>query len=249
MAEDSKVKKRKKTSFHVEGVTLNTGIGLGYAFLHPGFQAHLAKNRRHLPKPKTQEELALLHQALANLADEIQTLINQQALAPSATQTYHITPSLASNDILEVYLMLAQDSSWHRQLIGKVNAGTPAIDAVDQTLHSISEKLKAKGKNSLWQERISDFEDLSIRLKRHLSSSKEVSHTSKDNSAIIVIADRIGPAELLDYDRSRLADLILVEQSQTSHVAIVARSLGIPVVGGINKTIHKTYINKYIVMN
>ncbi|MBM3632485.1 MAG: phosphoenolpyruvate--protein phosphotransferase [Alphaproteobacteria bacterium] len=249
MVKDSKVKKKKKTSFQVDGVTLNTGIGLGYAFLHPGFQSHLATNRRPLPQPKTQEELAQLHQALANLADEIQSLIDQQALASLATQTYHIPPSLASRDILDVYLMLAKDPHWHRQLIDKVNSGTSALDAVDQTLQSISEKLKTKKKNSLWQERISDFEDLSTRLKRHLSPSREVSKTSKDNSAIIVIADRIGPAELLDYDRSRLAGLILVEQSQTSHVAIVARSLGIPVVGGMNKSIHKINSGDYILVD
>lgn len=249
MVEDSKAKKRKKTSFQVDGVTLNTGIGLGYAFLHPGFQAHLATNRRPLPPPKTQEELAQLHQALANLANEIQNLIDQQTLTSLASQTYHISPSVASRDILDVYLMLAQDPSWHRQLIDKVNSGTAATDAVDQTLQSIVEKLNAKDKNPLWQERISDFEDLSTRLKRHLGPSRETSKTSKDNSAIIVIADRIGPAELLDYDRSRLAGLILVEQSQTSHVAIVARSLGIPVVGGMNKAIHKINSGDYILID
>jgi phosphotransferase system enzyme I (PtsP) len=48
---------------------------------------------------------------------------------------------------------------------------------------------------------------------------------------MIVIARDMGPAELLDYDRTRLRGLVLEEGSALSHVAIVARALDIPVVG------------------
>ena len=41
----------------------------------------------------------------------------------------------------------------------------------------------------------------------------------------------MGPAELLDYDRSKIRGVILEEGGKTSHVAIVARALGIPAVG------------------
>ena len=43
----------------------------------------------------------------------------------------------------------------------------------------------------------------------------------------------MGPAALLDYDRSRLRGLVLEEGGPTSHVAIVARALGIPAVGEV----------------
>jgi phosphotransferase system enzyme I (PtsP) len=44
----------------------------------------------------------------------------------------------------------------------------------------------------------------------------------------------MGPAELLDYDRTKLRGLILEEGSPTSHVAIVARALDIPLIGRID---------------
>ena len=47
------------------------------------------------------------------------------------------------------------------------------------------------------------------------------------------MARSLGPAELLDYDRSRLRGVILEEGSPTSHVAIVARALDIPMVGRV----------------
>ena len=43
----------------------------------------------------------------------------------------------------------------------------------------------------------------------------------------------MGPAALLEYDRKRLRGLVLEEGGPNSHVAIVARALGIPAVGEI----------------
>ena len=44
----------------------------------------------------------------------------------------------------------------------------------------------------------------------------------------------MGPAELLDYDREQLRGLVLEEVGPTSHVAIVARALGIATVGQLD---------------
>ena len=49
----------------------------------------------------------------------------------------------------------------------------------------------------------------------------------------ILVARSMGPAALLDYDRKRLRGLILEEGGPNSHVAIVARALGIAAVGEI----------------
>jgi phosphotransferase system enzyme I (PtsP) len=50
---------------------------------------------------------------------------------------------------------------------------------------------------------------------------------------MVVVARTMGPAELLDYQRGQLNGLVLEEGSPTSHVAIVARALDIPVVGHV----------------
>ena len=49
----------------------------------------------------------------------------------------------------------------------------------------------------------------------------------------ILVARSMGPAALLDYDRNRLRGLVLEESGPNSHVAIVARALGLPAVGKI----------------
>ena len=47
----------------------------------------------------------------------------------------------------------------------------------------------------------------------------------------------MGPAELLDYDRERVRGLVLEEVGATSHVAIVARALGIATVGQLDDVV------------
>src|SRR5215211_7307933 len=49
----------------------------------------------------------------------------------------------------------------------------------------------------------------------------------------VLIARNLGPAELLEYDRRRLKAVVLEEGSLTAHVTIVARAMGVPVVGRI----------------
>jgi phosphotransferase system enzyme I (PtsP) len=53
----------------------------------------------------------------------------------------------------------------------------------------------------------------------------------------IIVARNMGPAELLDYDRSRLRGLALEEAGPTSHVTIVARALGIATVGQLDDVV------------
>ncbi len=47
----------------------------------------------------------------------------------------------------------------------------------------------------------------------------------------MLIARSLGPADLLEYDRTKLSGLLLEEGSPASHAAIVARALDIPCVG------------------
>jgi len=51
------------------------------------------------------------------------------------------------------------------------------------------------------------------------------------------VARAMGPAALLDYDRKKLRGLVLEDGGASSHVAIVARAIGIPMVGDVTNVI------------
>jgi phosphotransferase system enzyme I (PtsP) len=212
-----------------EGVSLNIGVGLGKAVLHQSYEPSSAREEDVVPKNHVKAELDNLNQAFIHLNDEINELIADRfTSSKKPTRRKHESES---KDILETYRLLANDPAWKGKLIHMVESGMSPLEAVDESLNVIRETFNAKGKDTIWQQRIGDFEDLAARLKRHISKEAKPTAIDVSDSPIIVVADRIGPAELLDYDRDRLAGLVLVEHSQTSHVAIVARSLDIPVVG------------------
>jgi phosphotransferase system enzyme I (PtsP) len=54
----------------------------------------------------------------------------------------------------------------------------------------------------------------------------------------VLIARNLGPAELLEYDRRRLKAVVLEEGSLTAHMTIVARAMGVPVVGRLSDVRH-----------
>jgi phosphotransferase system enzyme I (PtsP) len=86
--------------------------------------------------------------------------------------------------------------------------------------------------DTYWRERQRDLDDLSDRLLRVLAGRLK---SSEDDTGMpadaILVARTMGPAELLDYDRSRLRGLVVEDGSSQSHVAVVAKALGIAAIG------------------
>jgi phosphotransferase system enzyme I (PtsP) len=85
----------------------------------------------------------------------------------------------------------------------------------------------------LLADRMHDLEDLSNRLLRIVSGQMGTAAQLGLRQDTILIARNLGPAELLEYDRRRLKGVILEEGSLTAHVTIVARAMGVPVLGRV----------------
>jgi phosphotransferase system enzyme I (PtsP) len=90
----------------------------------------------------------------------------------------------------------------------------------------------------LLQERMHDLEDLSNRLLRIVSGRMGTAAQTGLSHDTILIARNLGPAELLEYDRRRLKAVLLEEGSLTAHMTIVARAMGVPVVGRLSDIRH-----------
>ena len=81
------------------------------------------------------------------------------------------------------------------------------------------------------RDRLHDLDDLANRLLHQLTGQSYVADRDSVPDNAIIVARTMGPAALLDYDRAKLRGLVLEEGGPTSHVAIVARALGIAAVG------------------
>ena len=85
----------------------------------------------------------------------------------------------------------------------------------------------------LLQDRMHDLDDLANRLLRIVSGQLGTAAQAGLPQDAVLIARNLGPAELLEYDRRKLKGVILEEGSLTAHVTIVARAMGVPMIGRI----------------
>ena len=84
------------------------------------------------------------------------------------------------------------------------------------------------------RDRLHDFDDLANRLLRVLMGRPHGPFASDLPEDAIIVARHMGPAELLDYEPGRVRGLVLEDAGANSHVAIVARALGIATAGQLD---------------
>jgi phosphotransferase system enzyme I (PtsP) len=129
--------------------------------------------------------------------------------------------------------MFAHDQGWLRRMREAVTSGLTAEAAVER-VQSDNRARMLRQTDPYLRERLHDLDDLANRLLHRLVGRNLVAERAHLPENAILVARSMGPAALLDYDRSRLRGLVLEEGGPTSHIAIVARALGIPAVGEVS---------------
>src|SRR5262249_56567067 len=135
-------------------------------------------------------------------------------------------------EVLEAYRMFAHDRGWLRRMKEAIKRGMTAEAAVGRVQNDTRARMLRQA-DSYWHERLRDLDELSDRLLRILAGRPR-SHAAVAANLphdTILVARSMGPADLLDYDRSRLRGLVIEETGGQSHVAIVAKALGIAAIG------------------
>jgi phosphotransferase system enzyme I (PtsP) len=140
-------------------------------------------------------------------------------------------------EILETYRMFAYDEGWSRRINEAIDSGLTAEAAIER----VQQRTRARMleiDDPLLQERMHDLEDLSGRLLRIVSGRMGTAAQTGLTHDAVLIARNLGPADILEYDRRRLKAVLLEEGSLTSHMTIVARAIGVPVIGRLNDIRH-----------
>lgn len=196
----------------LSGAAINGGLAMGLAVIHrPQITV------REVLAEDVDGELERLNKAVVDLHAAIDRMLALPALAGMGE----------SREIMEAYRMFAEDRGWLERLRDAVRNGLTAEAAVEQV--QSDNRARMNHLTDLYiRDRLLDLEDLTNRLLQHLTGAVADGGALPDD--VVLVARSLGPAELLDYDRSRLRALILEEGSPTSHVSIVARAFDIPVV-------------------
>ncbi|WDR01383.1 phosphoenolpyruvate-utilizing N-terminal domain-containing protein [Devosia algicola] len=196
------------------GVSFTDGIALGTVVLHDPrvvVTNFIAED--------TDQETERLTSALERMRVSIDAMLDRGDMQPSSDH----------REILETYRMFANDRGWVNRLTEAIENGLSAEAAVERVQNDTRARM-LRQTDPYIRDRLHDLDDLANRLLRILTGDHQGLGRNLPDNAILV-ARNMGPAELLEYDRTKLRGIVLEEGGATAHVAIVARSLGIVAVG------------------
>ena len=199
----------------LKGSVFADGIALGVVILH-----EVPVTPEHLLNDDVVAEEKRLLDAISSLREQIDQMFEGQHGLAGPTF-----------DVLETYRMFAHDRGWTRNLVEAVRNGLTAEAAVERVRNEQRARMNS-ARDAYMRERLHDLEDLANRLLRVLAGKNTAQRAIPENS--ILVARDLGPADLLEYDRTRLKGILLEEGSSSNHAAIVARALQIPCVGRLS---------------
>ena len=204
---------RRPRSF--EGVSFSDGVALGQVVLHDPRVVVV-----NFIAEDTEAELGRLASALSTMRVSIDNMLSHGDMQ-------HISDH---REILESYRMFAHDRGWVDRLTEAINNGLTAEAAVERVQNDTRARMM-RSTDPYIKDRLHDLDDLANRLLRILTGDGRAMGVKELPENAILVARNMGPAELLEYDRARLRGVVLEEGGQTSHVAIIAKSLGLVAVG------------------
>lgn len=193
---------RSQIALLLRGTTASTGIAHGrlYCIETPPAPSDRARVDVTLPD------------ALAESAEELSNLL------------HGLDPQSDAAGILEFQLAMIEDESLLQPAVHRIAQGAPAHAAWNAVLQAEIEDYES-AEDEYFRGRVSDLKDIRDRVARHLLGGRE--QPIPDHS--IVVADDLPPSRFLATNWGQ-GGIALTGGSVTSHVAMLARARGIPMI-------------------
>lgn len=203
-----------------QGTTGATGVTLGRAVvLYPPADLDQVPDRS---VDDVDAELALLQQALEAVREDVRALDERMAdsLMPE------------ERALFDVYLRMLDDNALGGEIAERIEAGNWAQGALREVIDEHMQNFALMDDPYL-RERMSDVRDLGLRLLSQLQQ-QETEDTREFPENSILVGEDISTAMLLEAPLDKVSGVVAATGAANSHMAIVARALGIPTVVGVS---------------
>ncbi len=164
----------------------------------------------------------------ATRAGEIEALVGAIAAASAAIAELIGRADGESADILEFQLAMLADDSLAEPALAAIGQGEDAASAWTRALDNEIAGYEASG-DDYFRARSADLTDIRDRVLRVLTGA----HGDAVPAGAILVGEDIAPTRFLETDWSAGGGIALAAGSTASHVAMLARSRGVPMVVGL----------------
>jgi phosphoenolpyruvate-protein kinase (PTS system EI component) len=141
-----------------------------------------------------------------------------------------------AGEIVTVAALIARDVTLVGAVRDAIATGIEPRQAIQEVIEQHAAALESLPDATL-RERAADIRQVGRRVLDQLAHAAAGTPAKPRMRAFILVAEELGPADLLEHFGQGLAGAVAVCGGANSHAAIIARSVGIPLVTGIDATL------------
>jgi phosphotransferase system enzyme I (PtsI) len=149
--------------------------------------------------------------------------------------------------IFEAQRMMLADTIVLDAIRSRIRTEKKSAAFVVDSEYSHHQHFLATSENPLLRERADDVEDIKQRLLRHLLEKQK--WISKLDHPAIVVAEFLTPGDTILFSRQELMGFAVDTGGATSHIAILARSIGVPAIVGLHGAAAHVETNDIIIVD
>ncbi len=206
--------------FSMRGVPGGAGISIGTAVV-----AYVPAELETVPDKKCsnpEKEIKSFLDAVKLAQNEIKSLSQEMAVSLTGDESL----------VFDAYVGMLEDGSIIDDTVERINSDSWAPAALRDTILDHI-KIFDNMDDPYLRERASDIRDLGRRVLMFLQNESKAKRKYPKDS--ILVGHEITPSQLAEIPRQRLAGLVSVSGSVTSHVSILAKAMGIPAIMGVSE--------------
>ncbi|MEA3489794.1 MAG: phosphoenolpyruvate--protein phosphotransferase [Candidatus Omnitrophota bacterium] len=209
-----------KKQIQLKGIPAATGIAIGKAYVY-GTQSIITPERS-IPESMLPAEVERFKQALKKTRKEILEI--EKKISKEM--------GVEHGKIFSAHLLVLEDSVLVQEVITRLKKKKKNIEVIYSEVLNQYISVLSEAKDEYLRDRISDITDVGKRILRNLMGTEELGLQDLAEKSIVIAYD-LSPSDTAMMHRGRVMGFATDIGGRTSHTAIMAKSLEIPAVVGL----------------
>ncbi|GGF87285.1 phosphoenolpyruvate--protein phosphotransferase [Paenibacillus aceti] len=212
----------------IQGIGAATGVAIGKAFVLPTWEWDVPDRR--MESVDLAKEFERLYEGIKTSKTEIEFMKNE----------IKETVGVAESNIFDAHIAILEDPVFMSEIQGIIERQYKAAEvAVKEAIDHFVTMFDLLD-DEYMKERALDIKDVGNRLLKHLLGTPDITLPS-DTQPYILVARELSPSQLVHLNPKHVLGMVTIAGGKTSHSAIMARALGIPLVSGLEDSLTEMF--------
>lgn len=204
----------------IKGIAAAGGVAIGKAFVLPTWEWDVPDQK--LDPTDLAQEFERLYEGIRTSKTEIELMKNE----------FEEIAGPEESSIFDAHLAILEDPEFMNEIRGIIERQYKAAEvAVQEAINHFVTMFDLLD-DEYMKERAADIKDVGNRLLKHLLGAPEVTLPT-DTQPYILVAKELSPSQLVHLNPHNVLGIATILGGKTSHSAIMARAIGIPLVSGL----------------